>query len=71
MSGRICGGGRECENVCPIMRAGRNCPMLTAYLAYEAEPTPPVKTIPMMDATVSTMSAAIQIIKAADLSTSA
>ena len=45
--------------------------MLGAYLSYEATPTQPVKTIPMMDATVSTMSAAIQIIKAADLSASA
>ena len=23
---RICGNGAACENICPLMRAGRQCP---------------------------------------------
>jgi hypothetical protein len=29
---RICGNGAECENICPVMRAGRICPPVTQLL---------------------------------------
>lgn len=31
-TGKVCGTGAQCEVTCPVMRLGRDCPTLPAFL---------------------------------------